>query len=228
MKTKSEKTVLLMYISLRVICLLLLVYTIIKVIFEKVDEYDSIYTIIGINTLGCLIISFAPSIIEKKWKIDIPNFIEVLFIIFCTGTFIIGESFGLYRMTTWWDAIMHTLSGSLITIFSFYLLDLLEKTNHLKLQTKPILFLFVVFCITNTIGVFWEIFEYLVDTFTGSNMQRYFNDIEQVDFIGQAALVDTMEDFILNSIGSLLIIIPGFFYLKKKKDRKKLVFHEEN
>jgi len=215
-KSKKEKAItLICYVLMRIIAGLILALSVYKIIVEKIDELESRYFVIAFNSLLLLGVSFLPSIIEHRWKIDIPEFMELLFIMFCIGSLLIGEIIGIYQRNSWWDGIMHMLSGSLIAIFTFSLLRMIIENNNLKFS--PLFTVFLVFCITSTVGVMWEIIEYLADTFTGSNMQRYFNDYTQEPFIGQAALKDTMLDFILNSIGAFIVCVIGFIDLKITK-----------
>jgi len=207
---------------MRGISAILLAYSIYKIVVEHIDEFESIYFIIALNAFGLLVLSFIPSIIERKWKVDIPEYLEMLFVIFCTGTLLVGEIGGLYETTDWWDAVMHTLSGVLITILGFYLINILNQTSNFHLKLRPIFAIIFVFCLTATIGVLWEIVEYVVDLSAKSNMQRFYNDIAQESFVGQRALDDTMMDFILNSVGSLIICIPMFFHLRWQKKKNEL------
>ncbi|MCK9537044.1 MAG: hypothetical protein M0R05_05650 [Bacilli bacterium] len=216
-KTTQQIFTLLCYILVRVIAVLILAYSIYLIIVEKVDELESRYFMIAFYSLLLLGSSFLPSIIERNWKIDIPEFMEILFIIFCIGSLLIGEIIGVYRMNSWWDGLMHTLSGSLIAIFVFSLLRMINDSEKNTRKISPLFLVFLVFCIATTVGVIWEIIEFLADTFTGSNMQRYFNDVAGEPFIGQNALKDTMLDFILNAIGALVICIIGYIDLKIKK-----------
>ena len=55
------------------------------------------------------------------------------------------------------------------------------------------------------IAVVWEIFEYSMDTFLGTNMQK-------------SGLVDTMEDLIVATIGAVTVGVLGYLYLKYGKN----------
>ena len=62
-----------------------------------------------------------------------------------------------------------------------------------------------------TMGVFWEFFEYGADRLFGFNMQKF-------RMPGQDGLVDTMDDLIVDAVGTLVACIGGWIYMKKKKD----------
>jgi hypothetical protein len=77
-----------------------------------------------------------------------------------------------------------------------------------------------VFSFTQGVAVIWELFEFLVDFTVGSNMQSYFDDINQVMFTGQDALKDTMLDLALNMIGMLICLLTYSFYPQKLQFEK--------
>ena len=68
-------------------------------------------------------------------------------------------------------------------------------------------------------GVVWEIYEYIGDGLTGSNMQKYMSYGGEIK-IGRDALVDTMSDIILEFISSLFTSLFGYRKIKgiHKKD----------
>ncbi|HHZ18167.1 MAG TPA: hypothetical protein GX390_02645 [Acholeplasmataceae bacterium] len=216
-ENKQKALALLCYITMRLIAIIILGYSIYMIVIEKVDELESRYSMIAFYSLLLLGASFVPSIIEHRWKIDIPEFMELLFVAFCIGSLFIGEIIGMYRMNTWWDGLMHTLSGSLIAIFSFSLLRMLNESADIGKRFTPGFVVFLVFCIAATVGVLWEIIEYSADCLTGSNMQRYLNDVTGQPFVGQDALRDTMLDFILNSVGAAVVCVIGYIDLRIKK-----------
>ena len=73
-------------------------------------------------------------------------------------------------------------------------------------------------CFAVTIGVLCEVVEYFADEITGSNMQRYMNSATKEQFIGRAALKDTMKDLMLDTIGATIFAIIGYFALKHEKN----------
>ncbi|HHW99977.1 MAG TPA: hypothetical protein GX740_01565, partial [Acholeplasmataceae bacterium] len=73
-----------------------------------------------------------------------------------------------------------------------------------------------VFCFSLSVGVIWEIIEYLIDGFAASNMQRFRDSITGELWMGREALRDTMKDFMLNTLGAALISVLGYIDLKRK------------
>lgn len=67
------------------------------------------------------------------------------------------------------------------------------------------------------VGVVWEIFEFAVDEFWGYNMQKARNLEEVYGYFDTGlGLIDTMKDFIVNTIGALIVSIIGYYYCENK------------
>ena len=96
---------------------------------------------------------------------------------------------------------MHAFSAIALGLIGVGVLYELDKNTVIK--ANPLVLLFFAFCFAIAIGAIWEIFEYNVDLFLGTNMQK-------------SGLVDTMEDLMINSFGALIACIFGYFYIKKE------------
>ena len=148
------------------------------------------------------ILILTPKLFEKKYKIDIPEELEIIAVIFIYCAIFLGEVHGYYTRFWWWDTILHTVSGIVLGLIGFIILFILYQGE--KVRAKPFLIVLFSFCFALALGSIWEIFEFAMDSLFGLNMQK-------------SGLLDTMGDLIANSIGALIISIFGFFYLKNKK-----------
>ena len=81
----------------------------------------------------------------------------------------------------------------------------------MKLNNKKIIIIFAV-CFALSTGVFWEIFEFFVDTVFGQNMQV------AKGLMGRDAIMDTMIDLISLVVGTSFIAGLQIFGISKKKD----------
>lgn len=63
----------------------------------------------------------------------------------------------------------------------------------------------------------WEIYEYSIDYFFHTNMQKFALE-DGTQLIGQHALADTMKDLIVDCIGALVFSVIG--YIAVKRDSK--------
>jgi len=212
-KLMKKKT---LYLVVRITMALLFILNVIGIFIIKDDSQQSRLAFNAFQSLLFLIASTIPELIEKKGKLDIPDFMEVIFIILCVCHFVLGEMVDFYIRFIWWDSMLHTLTGSMIAIVGF---SLVNSINHEKNSMKLMPIFVAIFAVSFSImiGVIWEIVEFLSDHFTGSNMQRYKNSNTQVLFTGRTALLDTMKDLILDMIGAIFISILGYLDMKKEK-----------
>lgn len=136
------------------------------------------------NVMLCvlsLILFLLPNFIEKKFKIDLPDMLEIIIFIFIFSAEILGEINNFYGNFPGWDNILHMLNGFLCASIGFSLVYLLNE-NSKKIKLSPIFIVLVSFCFSMTVGVFWEFFEYGMDNILHTDMQKdwYVTDIRTV------------------------------------------------
>jgi hypothetical protein len=119
-----------------------------------------------------LILFLMPFFIEKKFKIDLPNALEIIILLFIFSAEILGEINNFYAIIPHWDTMLHTINGFLCGAVGFSLVDLLNR-NIKSINLSPLFILIVSFCFSMTIGVLWEFFEYASDnSFLNLDMQK--------------------------------------------------------
>lgn len=174
-----------------------------------------------------LIVSLLP-VFLKKIDLDIPEFVYFLFICFCLAHFLFGEILGFFVKIKWWDAALHTFSGMLIALLSFSLINLLNKDNGNGFKLSLPFVVIFAFSVTLAIGVLWEILEFAFDSMFGLNMQRAYVSTMSgrgEPFVGTEALLDTMKDLILDSIGAATVCtVCAIFVLQKRVKIEDLTF----
>ena len=213
---KSKKRLKLFYYTVRILTSLLLVASILNLIINADDTDISRGIFVILQSVILLSLSFGPSIIEKRFKIEIPDFMESIFLVFIIAALFLGEIAEFFVNISWWDDVLHTISGFLIAIVGFSVLNTANKDPKKALSLKPIFISIFVFCFSITIGVIWEFFEFTVDSLSStSNMTRTINSITMVPYVGLEALSDTIHDLFLASISSLIVSIFGYFDAKK-------------
>lgn len=163
-------------------------------------------------TVGIFLLTVAPFFIARLFRVFIPPEFVLLAIAFAFSSLFLGEVHGYYLRYWWWDIALHTSSGFLLGIVGFLLAHILNETERVGLTMKPGFVAFFAFVFSLSIGTLWEIFEYIMDTLFGMNMQKpMFND--------PSGLTDTMWDLIVDGIGGLVIAVLGYGYLKTAKQR---------
>lgn len=183
--------------------------------FEKVK---SDYVLTLLQCLVGVIVMFIPSVIEKKFSVDIPDVMEMLYFVFLFCAIYLGEVRDFYYRIPSWDLILHMFSGAMLGALGFVLVSFFNDSEKVNMQLSPIFVTLFAFCFALAAGTLWEIYEFLADGLLGTNMQKFITADREV-LVGRDALADTMEDLIVDALSSLAVCIIGFFTLKKKVNR---------
>lgn len=131
-----------------------------------------------------LILFTLPTVLERRLKIDIPNTLEVIILLFIYAAEILGEIQSFYLYIPNWDTMLHTMNGFLCAAIGFSLLDILNRNEKVKFSLSPLYLAIVAFCFSMTVGVLWEFFE--------AGMDRFF-------------LLDMQKDSIIHNFGSVML-----------------------
>ena len=128
----------------------------------------------GANTcVLALLLFLIPGLLEGGLRISIPPLFEIIIYCFIFASTILGELANFYTHIPIWDTLLHTLNGFLFAAVGFSTVDLLNRTSkHVKLS--PLYLTLVAFCVSMTVGVLWEFFEFAMDELAGTDMQKDF------------------------------------------------------
>lgn len=230
---KQRPKVFTVYVILR----LLVVAALIRSAMLK--EYESMFVCVLV-----LVLFMLPSFLERKLKIDLPDTLEIIILIFIFAAEILGELGCYFIHYPSWDTMLHTTSGFLCAAIGFSLVNLLNKDNRISLSLSPLYMAIAAFCFSMTIGVLWEFIEFSADRLflldmqkdtvittissvtldaTNSNTPIVIRSINDVAVNGQSlglggyldiGLYDTMEDLFVNFIGAVVFSLFGYFYVK--------------
>lgn len=119
-----------------------------------------------------LILFTIPSILDKTFKIQLPNTLENMIICFIFSAEILGEIHNFYGYFKYWDTYLHVINGFLCAAIGFSLIDILNRSEHFHFKMTPIFVAGIAFCFSMTIGVLWEFFEFGMDTVFKYDMQK--------------------------------------------------------
>lgn len=115
-----------------------------------------------------------PTFVDKKLGITLPKALEAIILLFIFAAEILGEIGSFYTHIHWWDTMLHTINGFLMAAIGFALIDILNNSPKFHINLSPVFVAFVAFCFSMTVGVVWEFFEYGMDRYTSSDMQKDF------------------------------------------------------
>ncbi len=230
---RERKVVFAVYVILRIIVIASLVLAIIR------GEYESAFVCVL-----ALILFLLPHFVERTFRIDIPNTLEIIILLFIFAAEILGELQNYYIQFPYWDVMLHTVNGFLCAAVGFSLVDILCRNEQDKFRLSPLYMAIVAFCFSMTVGVLWEFFEYGMDCIFHTDMQKdtvihalhsvtldptATNTVVSLDGVQSVTvngvdlghggyidigLIDTMNDLLVNFVGAVVFSVIGFFYIK--------------
>ena len=193
-----------------------------------------------------LLLLYVPSWIQVKLRIELPPPLEITIFCFIFAAEILGEVNAFYVVIPGWDTMLHTINGFLAAAVGFSMVMLLNEDERVTFRLSPAFLAMVAFCFSMTIGVLWEFFEFGMDFFLGTDMQKdtivhaihtvtldptlsnkvvTIPDIQDVIINGESlglggyldiGIIDTMKDLFVNFIGAVVFSVTGFFYARSK------------
>ena len=137
----------------------------------------------------------------KREKIMVMPFELTLWVFIAIFLHNFGVMMKFYDDIWWWDKLTHFLSTSLIAVFGFIVIVIVDKyVESIHLPPRFLPFFIIVF--VSAMGVIWEIVEFILDTSLGTHMQY--------------SLTDTATDLVSDTLGGLAIAAIGPLYLSHR------------
>ena len=174
------------------------------------------YFLILLSCIMGVVALLIPGILRRIVRIDIPSIMMIVYAVFLYCSIYLGEVRNFYYSVPHWDTILHTFSGAALGALGFSLVSILNKSESIPFDLSPFFVALFAFCFAITLGVVWEIYEFVMDYFFGTNMQKFAFESGEL-LIGQEALLDTMKDLIVDALGALTMSVIGFISLKYEK-----------
>lgn len=120
-----------------------------------------------------LVLFLIPNFLERRLRIDVPDTLEIIILLFIYAAEILGEIRAYYITFPYWDTMLHTINGFLCAAIGFSLVDILNRNAKLtRFSLTPAYMAVVAFCFSMTVGVLWEFFECTMDHFFFLDMQK--------------------------------------------------------
>lgn len=157
----NKKSSITWYLTLRILVIITMVLQFIKGNFA--DVFLCLLT---------LILFTIPYWINKKLKIELPDLLEIIILLFIFSAEILGEIQNFYGKIPYWDTILHTINGFLCAAIGFSLIDILNNSEKFHIKLSPVFVSLVAFCFSMTIGILWEFFEFGADQLLKYDMQK--------------------------------------------------------
>lgn len=184
------------YLALRGVVILIMIAQ----FFNK--NYENVFL-----CLLTLVLFILPTIFERRLKVDFPDTLEIIILLFIFAAEILGEIRAYYTLFPHWDMMLHTLNGFLCAAVGFCLVDLFDREERFSLQLSPAFMAIVAFCFSMTIGVFWEFFEYIMDSVLLFDMQKD-TVLNKISTVNLDPLQGT-RTVVLRNISDVIVVADG-------------------
>ena len=179
-----------------------------------------------LTALLALALTAVPSIINHFKLMPISPALHTAYVVFVYLAMFFGEMLHFYDSVVWWDSMLHFSSGILFSLFGYMVFLALNKDPDVRNKMHPASIVMFTVIFAMACGVAWEIFEFAGDSLLGANMQRWQNTIpagewasmQNVTNLSNPGLMDTMKDFIMDTVGAL-VSIPIILNTVKKNSQ---------
>lgn len=157
-----------------------------------------------------IIIALTPMML-RRIGIPFPRPLGTALVMFCFCALMLGDVADFYGQFEWWDMLLHGLSGILLGIAAYTIIETVcaKVLPDGSAKPSPILVAIWIICFVLAVGALWEMMEYVTDGLLDLNSQQFLESggtfDETVPLQGREALRDTMEDMLLNLAGSVLL-----------------------
>lgn len=109
---------------------------------------------------------FIPSIAQKLFHFQIQTPLYFLVIAYTVAP-LLGYAYNFYYTIPWWDDVLHAFAGVIFAMFGAYL-----PQKICKQKTPLALDVFCAFFFSVAIAALWELIEFSMDSFFGTDMQK--------------------------------------------------------
>ena len=178
--------------------------------FESDEMLTLLQCVVGIVVLH------VPDFLSHRFRFEVPTFLYVFYLIFLYCAIFLGEFADAYNRVAYWDVLLHCSSSLASGFVGFMFISILNRSEHIVFRLSPKFVSLFAFCFSVAVGGLWETYEFLVDHMMGLNMQK-FTLPDGTVLMGHLALIDTMEDIIIDMIGALIASVIGYFSILKNK-----------
>ena len=144
-----------------------------------------------------------PSIVKGRYRLYLPFALDLGVVGFIFLTLFLGGVAHFYDRIPFWDKFLHLQSGLLLGAAGYVLLYILNENKRMPLNLSPGFVSLFAVTFSLTIGVAWEVTEFVSDAVLGNTWQP--------------DNADTMWDLIADGSGALIMSIAGYFWMYRHK-----------
>jgi|GEM_PF-2067019 len=175
-----------------IVSMALFVFGLIFTINSHARRYDRFVGILWYSTGAAMLIICHVTLVLRLLGLHVPWHID-LYIIFATFGHWSGHMFNWYNQGWHWDKILHTAAGVFFTLIGFSLFPVFAGNTRVitKRKINPVVIIIFAIAFTLATAMLWEVLEFLLDSITGHNSQRWWDELPRV--FNPYALPGTLE-----------------------------------
>jgi len=168
----------------------------------------------------------------SRLNFHFPPLIHIAIAFLIIAHFVLGEVYRFYDYVFLFDKALHLTAGMVMAVCGLSVVHAFSKTDSGEPTLSPFFLALFSFCFSVTLLTLWEIFEYEVDSFLGTNMQRWQDGLAalsggkqfpQAKIDRGIGLIDTMTDLITGTIGAAVTCGIGGLGFRKNPDYAKFL-----
>lgn len=179
--------------------LFLIIVTLVFSFLTIISELDEDFIVI-LKDASIVLTVTLPYLFEKVTGFKISSVFKTIWIVFIFMAHYLGVIAELYNTISYYDKIVHTVSGVLSASLALIILNNTKSSGMGKAFSVLFIVAFSALC-----AVSWEVFEYVCDNLFDGDAQR----------VTLTGVGDTMQDMIVALFGSLMFSVWYVFYGKR-------------
>lgn len=157
---------------------------------------------------------------------EVPPLSQTMLNVIIFVGIVIGSYFGFFDSISWFDNMMHILSGVVCAVFGYDFAVIIQRKKGQCAATLAAIFS-IMFALSIAVG--WEFYEFLMDSLHGTNLQlskagpeTAMFDLSKYNNESQAILDlwMTMTDMMMNAVGGLVGMVFMIVLRNRKKKNK--------
>ncbi|NMA70263.1 MAG: hypothetical protein GX958_12740 [Desulfitobacterium sp.] len=156
-----------------------------------------------------------PFYLEKTFHLKFPQGFLIILLLFLYASVFLGTANDFYAYFWWWDKMLHGFSGFIFAYMGYLIHHYLDPNFSLNSLSRKVLAALFAFSFALAAGGVWEIYEYTIDSFFGTQYQG-------------VGIHDTMQDIIMDTLGAVafsILVLKGDPFPAIKKVSKKYKKH---
>ena len=119
-----------------------------------------------------LLLFLIPTLMQVILKIELPFSLEATVMLFIWAAMVLGDVYDFYVLLPQWDTFLHTVTGFVAAAIGIGLINIMNKDNKFTLKLSSLFVAVFAFSFSMMVGAMWELFEFMVDSFGATNMQK--------------------------------------------------------